>query len=169
MTILFFLGAAITLAGTIGAMSLRNPIHCILSLAAGLVGVAGVYLSLGAQFVGFTQVLVYVGAVAILAVFALMMTRSEEESLRERLLRASTSSIVASVSITVLVLATFAWAIALQHGASASSVMPTATVAQIGDELLHTYALPLELIGLMLTVALIGAVIVALPKKEEGR
>jgi NADH-quinone oxidoreductase subunit J len=169
MTTLFFLGAAITLAGTIGAMSLRNPIHCILSLAAGLVGVAGVYLSLGAQFVGFTQVLVYVGAVAILAVFALMMTRSEEESLRDRLARASTSSIALSVTVTALVLGTFARSVVAAHVSSVNNLAPTATVAQIGVQLLLTYALPLELIGLMLTVALIGAVVVALPQKEEKR
>jgi NADH-quinone oxidoreductase subunit J len=168
MTILFFLGAAITLAGAIGAMSLRNPIHCILSLAAGLVGVATVYLALGAQFIGFTQILVYVGAVAILAVFALMMTRSEEESLQDRLVHVSKSSVVLSILVATLVLVTLAWAVTKLKG-SATASTTGASVAQIGDELLHTYALPLELIGLMLTVALIGAVIVALPKKGENR
>jgi NADH-quinone oxidoreductase subunit J len=168
MTIMLLIGAVLTLAGATGAMGFRNPIHCILSLAAGLVGVAGVYLALGAQFVGFTQVLVYVGAVAILAVFALMMTRSEEESLRDRLLPAGTSSIVLSAIVAGLVFATFAWAFTTRS-LPATHPAPTANVAQIGDELLHTYALPLELIGLMLTVALIGAVIVALPRKEEGR
>jgi NADH-quinone oxidoreductase subunit J len=168
MTILFFLGAALTLAGAIGAMSLRNPIHCILSLAAGLVGVATVYLALGAQFIGFTQILVYVGAVAILAVFALMMTRSEEESLQDRLVHVSKSSVALSILVATLVLVTLAWAVTKLKG-SATASTPGASVAQIGDELLHTYALPLELIGLMLTVALIGAVIVALPKKGENR
>jgi NADH-quinone oxidoreductase subunit J len=166
MMILFILGALVTVIGAAGAMSLRNPIHCILSLAAGLVGVAGVYLSLSAQFVGFTQILVYVGAVAILAVFALMMTRSEEESLKDRVARSSSASIVLGVIVALLVLATFVWMIVSPRGDMAGSA-PTATVAQIGDALLHTYALPLELIGLMLTVALIGAVIVALPRKEE--
>src|SRR5580698_4280510 len=76
MTIVFIILAAITIAGTAAAMGLRNPIHCILALTVGLVGLATLYLQLGAQFAGFTQVLVYVGAVAILAVFAIMMTQS---------------------------------------------------------------------------------------------
>src|SRR5580698_4772955 len=76
MTIVFIILAAITIAGTAAAMGLRNPIHCILALTVGLVGLATLYLQLGAQFVGFTQVLIYVGAVAILAVFAIMMTQS---------------------------------------------------------------------------------------------
>jgi NADH-quinone oxidoreductase subunit J len=168
MTTLFLLGAAITLAGAIGAMGFRNPIHCILSLAASLIGVATVYLALGAQFIGFTQILVYVGAVAILAVFALMMTRSEQERLQDRGVRLSKSSAALSAVVAILVLATLAWSITKLSGSATASV-PGASVAQIGNALLHTYALPLELIGLMLTVALIGAVIVALPKKGENR
>src|ERR1700742_3185240 len=120
MTILFLIGAVLTLTGAAGAMSLRNPIHCILSLAAGLVGVAGVYLSLGAQFIGFTQILVYVGAVAILAVFALMMTRSEEESLRDRFVQVSRSGMVLGTVVAILVLATLAWALTYLASSKAS-------------------------------------------------
>jgi NADH-quinone oxidoreductase subunit J len=78
MTISFLLLAAITIIGTAAAMSLKNLVHCVLALTLGLVGLAALYLELGAQFVGFTQILVYVGAVAILAAFAIMMTRSAE-------------------------------------------------------------------------------------------
>ena len=74
MTITFIILAALTIAGTAAAMLLRNAIHCVLALTLGLAGLAAIYLKLGAQFVGFTQVLVYVGAVAILAVFAIMLT-----------------------------------------------------------------------------------------------
>ncbi len=74
MTPAFLILAAIAVAGTAAAMALRNPIHCILALTAGLTAIAALYLQLGAQFVGLTQLMVYVGAVAILAVFAIMMT-----------------------------------------------------------------------------------------------
>ena len=62
-------------SGMAAAMSLRNLVHCVLSLALGFAGLAALYLHLGAQFIGFTQILVYVGAVSILAVFVIMMTQ----------------------------------------------------------------------------------------------
>ena len=66
MTATFLILAAITIAGTVAAMALRNLVHCVLALTVGFAGLAALYLQLGAQFVGFTQILVYVGAVAIL-------------------------------------------------------------------------------------------------------
>jgi NADH-quinone oxidoreductase subunit J len=168
MTILFLVAAAIAIAGTLGAMSLRNPIHCILSLAAGLVGIAGVYLALSAQFVGFTQVLVYVGAVAILAVFALMMTQSEEQSFRTGTRRFVSLPGVVGVLTGSAVFGLLAWA-ALSYRAAipATPQAGTATAGEVGISLMHAYVVPLEVIGLLLTVALIGAVIVALPEKQE--
>src|SRR5438105_11526070 len=71
----FTLLAALTVASAIAAMSLRNLVHCALALAVAFAGLAGLYLRLDAQFVGFAQVLVYVGAVAILIVFAILLTR----------------------------------------------------------------------------------------------
>ena len=72
----FLILALITVAGTAAAMTLRSAVHCVLALTVGLAGLAGLFLQLDAQFVGLTQLLVYVGAVAILAVFAIMMTQS---------------------------------------------------------------------------------------------
>src|SRR5579863_8996881 len=74
MTVTFLILAVITVGGTAAAMGLRNAVHCVLALTVGFAGVAAIYLQLGAQFVGLTQIMVYVGAVAILAVFAIMMT-----------------------------------------------------------------------------------------------
>src|SRR5438309_11164998 len=74
MTIPFLIIALLIVGGTAAAMGLRNPIHCVLALTVSFAGIAALYLHLGAQFVGFTQIMVYVGAVAILAVFAIMMT-----------------------------------------------------------------------------------------------
>ena len=75
MTATFLILAAITIAGTVAAMALRNLVHCVLALTLGFAGLSALYLQLGAQFVGLTQILVYVGAVAILAVFVIMMTQ----------------------------------------------------------------------------------------------
>src|SRR5438093_4578831 len=74
----FFAVAIVTIAGAIAAMSLRNPVHCALCLVIAFAGLAAAYLQLGAEFVGFAQILVYIGAVAILIVFAILLTRSSE-------------------------------------------------------------------------------------------
>src|SRR6266581_8810097 len=78
MSATFIILGLLTLAGAIAAMSLRNLVHCALSLAVAFAGLAGLYLQLGAQFVGFAQILVYIGAVAILIVFAILLTRGSE-------------------------------------------------------------------------------------------
>ena len=74
MTISFAIIAIIVIASGVAAMTMRNLVHCALSLIVTLGGLAGIYLQLGAQFIGFAQILVYVGAVAILIVFALRQT-----------------------------------------------------------------------------------------------
>src|SRR5438445_6508630 len=78
MITLIILGL-LTLAGAIAAMSLRNLVHCALALTVAFAGLAAFYLQLGAQFVGFAQILVYIGAVAILIVFAILLTRGSEQ------------------------------------------------------------------------------------------
>src|SRR3989441_74322 len=78
MTISFAILAVVTIASAIAAMTLRNLVHCALALVGTFAGLAAFYLQLEAQFVGFAQILVYVGAVAILIVFALLLTRGIE-------------------------------------------------------------------------------------------
>jgi len=162
MTVIFLILAALTIAGTAAAMSLRSAIHCILALTIGLVGLAALYLLLGAQFVGFTQILVYVGAVAILAVFAIMMTQGPGKTIQPIL----STNWLTGVIVAAAVFAILAWAIR-STPAHSTPTQPDVSVNQIGAALMHHYVLPLEIMGLLLTAALIGAVILAMPEKKE--
>jgi NADH-quinone oxidoreductase subunit J len=163
MTVTFFILALITVAGTAAAMGLRNAVHCVLALTVGFAGIAALYLQLGAQFVGFTQIMVYVGAVAILAVFAIMMTHNP--GLVE--VKIFSAHWLAGAIVAAAVFCGLAWAIG-SSGASSAALppQPEATVQQIGDSLMHRYVLPLEIMGLLLTAALIGAVVIAMDRKE---
>src|SRR5437867_7794716 len=78
MTITFIILALVTLAGAIAAMTLRHLVHCALALTVAFAGLATLFLQLDAQFVGLAQILVYIGAVAILIVFAILLTRGSE-------------------------------------------------------------------------------------------
>src|SRR5450759_2933782 len=77
MGITFTIIAGLTIAAAVAAMTLRNLIHCALAVAVTFAGLAAAYLQLDAQFVGFAQILVYIGAVSILIVFAVLLTRSD--------------------------------------------------------------------------------------------
>jgi NADH-quinone oxidoreductase subunit J len=166
MTVSFLILAVLTVAGMAAAMGLRNAVHCVLALTVGFAGVAALYLQLGAQFVGFTQIMVYVGAVAILAVFAIMMTHSPTPVQ----LPAYSSRWAWGIVVAAAVFSVLAWAI--RSGTASSQVLPPQPdidVQQIGEALMHRFVLPLEIMGLLLTAALIGAVVIAMDRKEEPK
>ena len=155
----FLLLAVITILGMGAAMSLRNPVHCVVGLTIGFLGLAGLYLQLGAQFVGLTQVLVYVGAVAILIIFAIMMTRGSESDDAQTF----SHSWRAGVAIAFAVYCVLGWTIHFGgHTLATQAVTPELPVKQIGDALLYRFVLPLEIIAVLLTAALIGAGVLAL-------
>ena len=159
MSLPFIIIAFVTLFAASAAMSLRNLVHCALSLVVALAGVAALYLCLDAQFVGFAQILVYVGAVAILIVFAILLTRSDTPANQAILAPGWAFGIV----ISSVVFAVLGWTV-LNSTALAKEMpaAPQATVKNIGDMLMTQYVLLLEVIGLLLTAALIGAVIIAM-------
>ena len=170
MSLPFIIIAVVTLFAATAAMSLRNLVHCALSLIVALAGLAALYLALDAQFVGFAQILVYVGAVAILIVFAVLMTRSDATPNQTILSPGWFTGIV----VSAVVFATLGWAALNSTGLTRKTPpAPAATVKNIGDLLMTQYVLPLEVIGLLLTAALIGAVIIAMkeepPKSSSSR
>jgi NADH-quinone oxidoreductase subunit J len=163
MTLSFAILAALTLASAVAAMTLRNLVHCALMLMVTLTGLAAFYLQLGAQFVGFAQILIYIGAVAILIVFAILLTRGSEPP-RQSIFSAGW---VVGVAIAVTVFGLLSGVI-LSSEAVAHELrpLPETTVCQIGTQLMGKFILPLEVIGLLLTAALIGAVLIAMREKE---
>jgi NADH-quinone oxidoreductase subunit J len=162
---LFFLLAGLTLAAALGAVALRSLIHCALCLALALLGVAAQFIRLGADFVGWAQILVYVGAVAILIIFAVLLTCGGETSCGEpRVNRAWPLGLLVALGTLACLVATIARSPSL-HQAASHATSPS--VKDIGAELMTRYVLPLEVVGLLLTAALIGAAILAL--HERGR
>lgn len=160
----FVVFAGLTVISASAAMSLRNLVHCALCLTVTFAGLAALYLKLNAQFVGLAQILVYIGAVAILIVFAILLTRSDDQTPRAAIL---SPAWWVGVAVAVAVFCALAAAICSSTLAMRPAVPPTpVTVENIGDKLMTTYILPLEVIGLLLTAAMIGAVIIAMQERR---
>jgi NADH-quinone oxidoreductase subunit J len=164
MSAVFILLGSLTLASGVAAMTLRNPVHCALSVAVTFAGLAMLYLQLNAQFVGFAQILIYIGAVTILIVFAILLTRGSAPPTQP--IFSSTWAIGAAIAAAVF--AVLGGVIVSTRALPlVASAVPTATVKQLGDQLMTQYILPLEVLGLLLTAALIGAAIIAMPEKDH--
>jgi NADH-quinone oxidoreductase subunit J len=164
--LLFTIFAILTVAGAVAAMSLRNLVHSVLALTVAFAGLAAVYLQLGAQFIGLAQILVYVGAVAILIVFAILLTRDTGTGSQSIV----GNSWIESGTVVLVIFGILAWAI--HHSATPQRAIlpqPEASMEQVGNALMLRFALPLEIVGVLLTVALIGAVTIAMREKQGTR
>ncbi len=166
MTPIFYLLAAVTLAGGMAAVLLKHLVHCALAVTVAFAGLALLFLQLDAQFAGFAQILVYIGAVAILIVFAILLTRGSD--LPKDGVFSKTWFL--GLIIAAAVFAAIGWAVLA--GVSAipqQNTVPSVNVHDIGEALVGRYVLPLEILALLLTAATIGAVIVAMHEKERSR
>lgn len=166
MSFVFWILAALTLGGALTAVVLKNTVHCALALTVAFAGLAFLFLGLDAQFAGFAQILVYIGAVAILVVFAILLTRGSETPTESVYSRYAFSGIVAAAAV----FAVLGWAVTQSVRALPNQLQtPSATAQEIGVSLVGRYVLPLEILAVLLTVATIGAVIVALHEKEAPK
>jgi len=164
LTLPFFILGVLTIVGAAAALTLRNLVHCVLALILAFLGLSGLYLQLDAQFIGFAQILIYVGAVAILIVFAILLTRGAESSSQSIV----SPSWVPNSVVSLVVFGVLAWTIRSSVVTRHSiPPQPEVTVKHIGNALMSRFALPLEVIGLLLTAALIGAVTIAMQDKRE--
>src|ERR1700735_1983815 len=166
LSIAFLLTAILTVAGALAAALLKNLVHCALSLTISFAGLALLYLQLDAQFAGFVQILVYIGAVAILVVFAILLTRGS--GIPEY--RSYGKSWFAGIVIAAAVIALLTWAITKSFPATGATLpAPAATVQSIGAALMSSYVLHLENVPILLTVDMMGAVIVAMPEAKSSK
>jgi NADH-quinone oxidoreductase subunit J len=144
--------SVLTLAAGLAAALMPKLIHAALSLVVAFGGLAAFYFFLGAEFVGLVQIFVYVGAVAVLIVFTILLTRRDLTVV----MRFNWMGAV----VAVAVLAGLLWAILQTPELSVSA--PDAdplTIKQIGEALMTDYVWPLQCVGLVLTAALIGALV----------
>ena len=148
--------AAILLISALLTVTLKNIFHCALALAVALLTLAGFYFYLDAPFVGVMQLIIYVGAIMILIIFAIMLTTR----VGDRLLSAANHQVMPSL-LAVIVFVLFGIAAIRKLDLVAKAGKMSDPIAGLGRELLTTYLLPFEVISLLLLAALVGAVVIA--------
>ena len=157
--IAFYLFATITIASAVAVIFARNPVHSVLWLILAFFNAAGLMLLVGAEFIAMLLVIVYVGAVAVLFLFVVMMLNIDFSTLRSGFTRnLPFGLIVALVLLGEMVLAVTAW----EEGNGFARSPPAPAVPNIValGELLYTrYLFPFEIAGLVLLVAMIGAIV----------
>jgi NADH-quinone oxidoreductase subunit J len=154
MTWLFVLLSVFTLAGGLGVVLTRNVVHAALFLLLSLVAVAGIYLLLFAEFLALVQVLIYGGAIIIVLLFAIMLTRSSEYP------RISDNpqwplAAVAAIALAVVL------GVAFWINSPSDTAPQSPPFTELANSLFTRWAIPFEIASLVLLVALIGAMIIA--------
>lgn len=158
--------AALTIAAAITAFLLRNLIHSALLLVGAWTGIAAFYLWAGAEFVAFAQVLVYVGAVSMVVLFAVLLTRQGETTAPaefDSLKRAVLAFIVAGGVGGLL----FGAILGSPLDVHTANPTPAVSVKDLGLLLMGPHTAALLIVGVLLTVALLGAVVIAAVDKPE--
>ena len=155
----FVIIAIFTLAAALAAATLPRLMHAALSFAVALVGLAGFFFLLGAEFVGLVLVFIYIGAVAVLIVFTILLTRRDVGKDRGFNWVGVLIALAVFCGLTWSILKTQSLSIVAPH-------MRALTVKKIGEALMTGYVWPLQCVGLLLTAALIGALILVMEEKR---
>jgi NADH-quinone oxidoreductase subunit J len=166
----FYLFATLTIASAVAVIFARNPVHSVLWLILAFFNAAGLMLLLGAEFIAMLLVIVYVGAVAVLFLFVVMMLDIDFASLRSGFTRnLPFGIIIAIVLLSEIIIAGLSWkagpALSGRHIVQGSQP----NIVALGQLLYSRYLLAFELAGLILLVAMIGAIVLTHRSRRDTR
>lgn len=166
-TIIFYLLAALTLTCGLLSVTTRQIFRAAIYLLFALVGIAGIYFWLQYEFIAAVQIVVYVGGIVVLIIFSIFLTQQAGEKLaRQKVDRKIFSALAAFFGFALVMLQVY------QHEFALSTAVSTSpTVADIGRKMLSVnetgYALPFEVISMLLLAALVGCIVIALRQKDN--
>ncbi|MBL0146391.1 MAG: NADH-quinone oxidoreductase subunit J [Chitinophagaceae bacterium] len=166
-TIIFYLLAALTLVSGLLAVTSRQIFRSAIYLLFSLIGIAGLYFWLQYEFIAAVQIVVYVGGIVVLIIFSIFLTQQSGEKLpQQKLGRQLFAALAAFCGLALIIVQLFQYQFI---GTSQTAVEPT--VVNIGNQMLGTdvggYALPFEVVSILLLAALVGCIVIALRIKPE--
>jgi NADH-quinone oxidoreductase subunit J len=169
----FYLFAALTIASALMVISARNPVHAVLWLILAFFNAAGLFVLLGAEFLAMILVVVYVGAVAVLFLFVVMMLDVDFAALRAGYIKNAPLGLAIGLVVLaeiVIVVASRLWAPAAFSGLAPAAAPVPAGVTNthaLGQVLYTQYVYPFQGAGLILLVAMIGAIVLTLRRRDN--
>jgi NADH-quinone oxidoreductase subunit J len=169
-TLAFYLFATLTIASAIAVIFARNPVHSVLWLIVAFFNAAGLMLLLGAEFIAMLVVIVYVGAVAVLFLFVVMMLDIDFASLRSGFTRNLPFGIIIALVLLVEIGVAFGaskGSAGLSGHQIANAKVPN--IVALGQLLYSRYLFAFELAGLILLVAMIGAIVLTHRSRSDTR
>lgn len=162
--IIFYVIAAMAVAGGLGVVLARNAVYAALFLILALLAVAGIYILLASEFLALVQVLIYAGAITVLLLFGLMLTRVED--LQETMVGAQwpLAAVVCSLLMGLLIttVATSNWP------GDEDGMITRIPFETLGEALFRQWAVPFEIASLVLLIALVGAIILARDEDSDA-
>jgi len=159
--VLFFLLAAMAVAGAVSLILQRHPIHSALSLIVVMIALAGLYLLIGAEFIAAVQIIVYAGAIMVLFVFVIMLLNAGEEE-RTNLSRMAR---YVGLPLAILLMLQLAYWIARATAMQPVALAGPAPTRALARMLFREYVFPFELTSILILIAILGAMALA---KREG-
>ena len=166
----FYLFATLTIASAIAVIFARNPVHSVLWLILAFFNSAGLMLLLGAEFIAMLVVIVYVGAVAVLFLFVVMMLDIDFASLRSGFTRnLPFGIIIALVLLAEVIVAISAWKAGPALSGREIPTAATPNIVALGQMLYSRYLFAFELAGLILLVAMVGAIVLTHRSRRDTR
>ena len=173
-TLAFYLFAAILLVSAVVVISARNPVHSVLCLILAFFNAAALFILIGAEFLAMILVIVYVGAVAVLFLFVVMMLDIDLAEMRQGFLNyLPIGALVGLVLLIELVIVAGLWqyepAMALGLAEPVPPLEARSNTAAIGDVLYTRYALLFQAAGIILLIAMIGAIVLTLRHRQIKR
>ena len=172
--IFFYLFAGITVASAVMVIASRNPVHSVLFLILAFVNAAGLFVLMGAEFLAMILIVVYVGAVAVLFLFVVMMLDVDFSELRSGVLTyLPVGGLIGAVLLAELLIIVGAWAIGPDVGKAITAPIPPSTAIPntqaLGLVLYTRYVYFFQAAGIILLVAMIGAIVLTLQHKPNVR
>jgi NADH-quinone oxidoreductase subunit J len=166
-TIIFYLLAAMTLISALLAVSSRQLFRSAVYLLFSLIGIAGIYFWLQYEFVAAVQIVVYAGGIAVLIIFSIFLTqKSGEELPKQNTTRLMFSALAALAGFSLTILQIFKY-----HFIGTNEAAVSPTVLAIGTRMLgygkEGFALPFEVVSMLLLAAMIGCIVIAMRSKPE--
>ena len=172
--VLFYIFAAVAVVSGALVVTARNPVHSVLFLILAFFNTAGLFVLIGAEFLAMILVIVYVGAVAVLFMFVVMMLDIDFDELRSGFVRfLPVGALVGAVLLAELILAGIGWAL-IPGGLAAAAAFPAqagnlTNTRALGDVLYTRYLFAFQVAGLILLVAMIGAIVLTLRRRQDLR